>query len=226
MAEVQIMQDHMSGRSRGFGFVTFVEDNSAEKVFAAGQMHELGGKRVEVKPATPKGAGSQTSRPIPPPRGTGSDYSSNMMSPLANFGAGMGPAAGYQAYNPNVYGYGPRPGGVPYGGAPYGGNAQYPGMPPAQYMMMQPPYPPTAPYPQYPQYHPPHHQGGPPPHNPFVRVSPQYPISPMPSSPYGPHVPNTRARANRNERNKVDSASSLDQQQAGFERQLRKLNLE
>lgn len=229
VAEVQIMQDHMSGRSRGFGFVTFVEDDSAEKVFAAGQMHELGGKRVEVKPATPKGAGSQTSRPIPPPRGAAGEYASNMMPPLAGFGTGMS-HAGYQTYNPNMYGYGHRPGGVPYGGGPYAGSVQYHGMPPTQYMMMQPPYPPPAPYPQYPQFPSPHHPGqGAPPggsHNPFVRVSPQYPISSMPSPPYGPNVSSSRARSGRNERNKVDSASSFDQQQVGFERQLRKLNLE
>ena len=59
IAEVQIMQDHMSGRSRGFGFVTFEEDSSAEAVFDHGSMHDLGGKKVEVKPATPKGTGSQ-----------------------------------------------------------------------------------------------------------------------------------------------------------------------
>ena len=38
--------------------MTFAEDASAEAVFAAGSMHDLGGKRVEVKPATPKGSGS------------------------------------------------------------------------------------------------------------------------------------------------------------------------
>ena len=56
------MQDHMSGRSRGFGFVTFEEDISAEKVFEIGTMHEIGGKKVEVKAATPKGSGSLAAR--------------------------------------------------------------------------------------------------------------------------------------------------------------------
>lgn len=80
------MQDHLSGRSRGFGcaatlslpppaaspahprlqvllihslyrFVTFEEDSAVEKVFTAGTMHELAGKRVEVKTATPRGSG-------------------------------------------------------------------------------------------------------------------------------------------------------------------------
>ena len=39
--------------------MTFAEDASAEAVFAAGSMHDLNGKRVEVKPATPKGSGSR-----------------------------------------------------------------------------------------------------------------------------------------------------------------------
>lgn len=43
-------------------FVTFGEESSVEKVFAAGQMHELGGKQVEVKSATPKGSGPQSGR--------------------------------------------------------------------------------------------------------------------------------------------------------------------
>lgn len=53
VVDAQIMQDHMSGRSRGFGFITFDRDESAEAVFQAGAMHDLGGKRVEVKPGPP-----------------------------------------------------------------------------------------------------------------------------------------------------------------------------
>ncbi|KFM29136.1 Nuclear polyadenylated RNA-binding protein 4, partial [Auxenochlorella protothecoides] len=65
VVEAQIMQDHMSGRSRGFGFVTFAEDVSAERVFAAGAMHELRGKRVEVPyGAAPAPAGAYTP-PVP-----------------------------------------------------------------------------------------------------------------------------------------------------------------
>ncbi|KDD74087.1 hypothetical protein H632_c1582p0, partial [Helicosporidium sp. ATCC 50920] len=64
VVEAQIMQDHMSGRSRGFGFITFAEDGCAEKVFAAGTMHSLVGRSVEVKPATPKGASASPSRAL------------------------------------------------------------------------------------------------------------------------------------------------------------------
>lgn len=60
--EAQIMIDHHSGRSRGFGFVTFERDSSVEQVFSMGSMHELSGKRVEVKSATPRGSGPVASR--------------------------------------------------------------------------------------------------------------------------------------------------------------------
>lgn len=40
------MLDHKTGRSRGFGFVTFDNEDAVEKIFTDGQIHELGGKQV------------------------------------------------------------------------------------------------------------------------------------------------------------------------------------
>jgi heterogeneous nuclear ribonucleoprotein A1/A3 len=48
--EQQIMLDHKTGRSRGFGFVTFESEDTVEKIFLEGKMHELGGKQVSQKP--------------------------------------------------------------------------------------------------------------------------------------------------------------------------------
>ncbi|KAK9908466.1 hypothetical protein WJX75_008305 [Coccomyxa subellipsoidea] len=62
ITEAQIMQDHTSGRSRGFGFITYEDEEAIEKVFAKGRMHELAGKNVEVKRATPKGTGPALGR--------------------------------------------------------------------------------------------------------------------------------------------------------------------
>ncbi|KAK9800727.1 hypothetical protein WJX73_000776 [Symbiochloris irregularis] len=62
ISEAQIMQDHSSGRSRGFGFITYTDDAAVDRVFAAGQRHDLAGKRVEVKQATPRGSGPQGPR--------------------------------------------------------------------------------------------------------------------------------------------------------------------
>ena len=157
------MQDHMSGRSRGFGFVTFEEDDSAEKVFESGTMHEVNGKKVEVKAATPKGSGSLAARqqeqqppqqhipmlpqqqsPLQPMRGrTSAEYDPAMMRAFAS---GMPGPTGYPAY-PVMYGYGGPGGRAPTMMAPQGGGytttagsiSQYPGMQHGHYMMMPPP---------------------------------------------------------------------------------------
>ncbi|GLI59205.1 hypothetical protein VaNZ11_001041 [Volvox africanus] len=112
--EALVMVDHNSGRSRGFGFVTFGEESSVEKVFAAGQMHELGGKQVEVKSATPKGSGPQSGRGGP--RGTASagGYGGR------GYGGGRGPFGGYGG-GYGGYGAGPYGAGFPGYGATYGG---------------------------------------------------------------------------------------------------------
>lgn len=94
-------------------FVTFAEDSSAEAVFSAGSMHELGSKRVEVKPATPKGSGSLSrsagpsrpgasggnGRPVPPYGGPGA-----ASTPAALFGS---PPGAYGATGFGMYAYPP-----------------------------------------------------------------------------------------------------------------------
>ncbi|XP_047342491.1 heterogeneous nuclear ribonucleoprotein 1 [Impatiens glandulifera] len=65
IVEQQIMFDHNTGRSRGFGFVTFENEEAVEKVLSGGKTHELGGKQVEIKRAIPKndnGSDRQTHR--------------------------------------------------------------------------------------------------------------------------------------------------------------------
>nr|GMC51914.1 heterogeneous nuclear ribonucleoprotein 1-like [Ipomoea batatas]GMC53861.1 heterogeneous nuclear ribonucleoprotein 1-like [Ipomoea batatas] len=46
IVECQIMLDHNTGRSRGFGFVSFDNEDAVEKVLCDGRMHELSGKQV------------------------------------------------------------------------------------------------------------------------------------------------------------------------------------
>lgn len=43
--------------SARYRFVTFEDDSAVEKVFTTGTMHDISGKRVEVKTATPRGSG-------------------------------------------------------------------------------------------------------------------------------------------------------------------------
>jgi hypothetical protein len=54
VVEHQIMQDHSTGRSRGFGFVTFGSEQTVEDILAHGKMHELGGKQVSEACHHPK----------------------------------------------------------------------------------------------------------------------------------------------------------------------------
>ncbi|KAI5062313.1 hypothetical protein GOP47_0023275 [Adiantum capillus-veneris] len=50
--DVVVMKDRKTGRSRGFGYVTFSTAESAEKALAA--KHTINGREMEVKVATPK----------------------------------------------------------------------------------------------------------------------------------------------------------------------------
>lgn len=55
ITEVMVMKDPTTRRSRGFGFVTFADPSSVDKVLAAGP-HELDGKKIDPKIAFPKRA--------------------------------------------------------------------------------------------------------------------------------------------------------------------------
>ncbi len=63
-------------------FVTFERDSSVEQVFQVGSMHELSGKRVEVKSATPRGSG--------PVAGRAGIAEQRMWGPRPMGGRGMG----------------------------------------------------------------------------------------------------------------------------------------
>jgi len=150
VVETQIMLDHISGRSRGFGFVTFEEDKSAFSVFLEGMMHVIRGKRVEVKPATPKGSGSMRTNGAynssERPRKSGEFLQSNMMNTMMHGMPG-------QSYPYGMYSYqgGTRPDVMMP--TPYP-NVQYPNMMP--YMMVSPQGYPSSTFnsPYVPQYSP------------------------------------------------------------------------
>lgn len=55
ITEVMVMKDPTTRRSRGFGFVTFADPSSVDKVLSAGP-HELDGKKIDPKIAFPKRA--------------------------------------------------------------------------------------------------------------------------------------------------------------------------
>ncbi|KAL9157035.1 hypothetical protein ABFS82_09G118900 [Erythranthe guttata] len=112
--EHQIMLDHKTGRSRGFGFVTFESEDAVEKIFSDGQMHEISGKQVEIKRAEPKRSGFDHSTEGRFHRGSTSLKSSgNFAGGLESFGGGYGGGKMGRGY------------GGGYGGGSYGGYGGY-----------------------------------------------------------------------------------------------------
>jgi len=55
-SEVKVVTDRATGRSRGFGFVTFVEDDAATKAVAEMNGAELDGRSLKVEIAQEKDA--------------------------------------------------------------------------------------------------------------------------------------------------------------------------
>lgn len=51
--EVVIVKDKFSGRSKGFGFVTFANEEDADKAIAALNDHEVNGRKLVVNEARP-----------------------------------------------------------------------------------------------------------------------------------------------------------------------------
>ena len=53
LTEVTIIMDRMSGRSKGFGFVTFANDEDAKKAIAELDGKEFQGRNIKVNEAKP-----------------------------------------------------------------------------------------------------------------------------------------------------------------------------
>lgn len=50
----QILRDHETKRSRGFGFIVFASEQIVDDLLASGNMIDLSGSKVEIKKAEPK----------------------------------------------------------------------------------------------------------------------------------------------------------------------------
>ena len=62
--EATVIKDKYSGRSKGFGFVTFKDDESAKKAISEMNEKEIDGRSVKVNEAKPM----DPDRPRRPPR--------------------------------------------------------------------------------------------------------------------------------------------------------------
>ncbi|KAH9624814.1 hypothetical protein KSS87_018130 [Heliosperma pusillum] len=103
--EHQIMRDHSSNRSRGFGFVTFDSEESVDELLSKGNRIEFAGTKVEIKKAEPK-------KPNPP-----APSSKRYNDSRSSYGGG--------GFSNDTYGGGYGGGG--FGGASYRGGAAYGG---------------------------------------------------------------------------------------------------
>ncbi|KAA8524894.1 hypothetical protein F0562_011317 [Nyssa sinensis] len=54
VVEHEIIQDHVSKRSRGFGFIVFDREQEVDSILANGNMIDMAGTEVEIKKAEPK----------------------------------------------------------------------------------------------------------------------------------------------------------------------------
>lgn len=116
----EIILDHATKRSRGFGFVVFDNEKVVDEILADGNMVEMSGSRVEIKKAEPKKASNPASGPA-----FGSDsrtraYGDNFRGypdTYSGMGGGYSPASfrEFGAFSSRFGGYGG------YGGGDFGG---------------------------------------------------------------------------------------------------------
>ncbi|XP_043692256.1 heterogeneous nuclear ribonucleoprotein 1 [Telopea speciosissima] len=117
----QIVRDHATNRSRGFGFIIFDSEQVVDDMLSKGTMIDMEGTQVEIKKAEPKKASN------PPPPAFGSDSRGRSFGdPLGGFGdsySGFG-AASYRTpggLGGRLGGYGGYAGGGGEFGGGYGG---------------------------------------------------------------------------------------------------------
>ncbi|XP_057447405.1 heterogeneous nuclear ribonucleoprotein 1 [Lotus japonicus] len=92
----QIMRDHSTNRSRGFGFITFDSEDAVDDLLSMGNKIDFAGTQVEIKKAEPK-------KPNPPTpsskryNDSRSSYSSGYGEAYDGFGGSYGAAGGYRS---------------------------------------------------------------------------------------------------------------------------------
>ncbi|KAK1559754.1 hypothetical protein Q3G72_017978 [Acer saccharum] len=132
--EQQIILDRETNRSRGFGFITFDNEEVVDEMLSNGNMIDMAGRKVEIKKAVPKPA----SNPQPPPhKEYGDGYGGFGGSSLGgyrgesslNYSRRFGPygVSGLVGYGRGSEGYGSYGGSGNGGGYDSGPGASYGG---------------------------------------------------------------------------------------------------
>ncbi|KAL7186780.1 hypothetical protein ACSBR2_028496 [Camellia fascicularis] len=113
VVEHQIIRDHETNRSRGFGFVIFDSEEVVDEMVSNGNMIDMAGTQVEIKKAEPKKA----SNPPPAPAHGSNSRARSFNDGFGDFGGSYGGFDG---------GFGPGPYRTPGGiGSRFGGYGGY-----------------------------------------------------------------------------------------------------
>nr|XP_043628061.1 heterogeneous nuclear ribonucleoprotein 1-like [Erigeron canadensis] len=121
VVEHEIIRDHASKRSRGFGFVVFDSEQVVDTILVNGNMIDMNGTKVEIKKAEPKkssNSGAMSYGGEPRGRGYNDSYAGYGDS-YGGYGAGGGGGGGGGGYGPpyrSLGGLSSRYGGDSYSG--------------------------------------------------------------------------------------------------------------
>lgn len=99
--EVVVMLDHEHKRPRGFGFVTFVSEESIDLVFSRGSIQTLHDKQIEIKSAVPRDQMSPPSNNYYPPQ----PHAPSISSSSSTRGAASAASAAVTSTIQPLYGY-------------------------------------------------------------------------------------------------------------------------
>ncbi|KAJ6423697.1 hypothetical protein OIU84_024635 [Salix udensis] len=122
VVEHQIIRDHETNRSRGFGFIIFDSEEVVDEMLSNGNMIDMAGTQVEIKKAEPKKASNPPSAPSYSSNTRGRSFNSDnyggFNGPYGGFDGGFGPGPyrtpGLSSRLSSAYGYGS--GGGDFGG--------------------------------------------------------------------------------------------------------------
>ncbi|KAL2508368.1 RNA-binding (RRM/RBD/RNP motif) family protein [Forsythia ovata] len=107
VVEHEIIRDHVTQRSRGFGFIVFDNEQVVDNLLADGNMIDMDGTQVEIKKAEPKKPSNPT---LAPARGSDSrgrsfgDRFGGFGSSYSNFGSGSDGPASYRSLGSGIGG--------------------------------------------------------------------------------------------------------------------------
>jgi len=125
VAEYEIIRDHATNRSRGFGFIVFDAEKTVDELLAKkGNMIDLNGSQVEIKKAEPKKPSNPPPRSIDSePRGRPYAESYDGFGSSYNYGGSFGPYRSPGSFGARPGGYSSAYGPVDYGSGygAYGG---------------------------------------------------------------------------------------------------------